>query len=393
MAGDQRGVSGPPDPAQLAEADALARQGQLAEAAALLEAALEGREVQPGEWLKLAGLRRALRQPRRALDAVHRALALAPLDFMALTMRAGLLERLEDPETGQAWDNALAQRPEGELAPPLAQAVAAGEAVRDAWLAQREAALREAAAAALAEAGEVEARRIARFQTNVLRKTKVYRSQPSHYHWPGLAEWEFHPRQRFPWLAAFEAATPVIRAELEALMRSERAELVPYLQYDEHEPLAQWRELNRNLDWTAIHLLDHGQRIHANADQCPQTMELLKQIDQPGIPGAGPTAMFSLLAPGKVIPPHSGVNNTRLLCHLPLIVPGGCWFRVGAETRFWHEGEGFIFDDTIEHEAANTSEHLRVVMIFDLWHPDLSETEKRAIAAIIAADGAPAGGT
>ena len=176
-------------------------------------------------------------------------------------------------------------------------------------------------------------------------------------------------------------------------MRSERAELVPYLQYESHEPLAQWRELNRNLDWTAIHLVDHGRRIDANADQCPQTMELLKLVDQPQIPGAGPTAMFSLLAPGKVIPPHSGVNNTRLLCHLPLIVPEGCWFRVGAETRPWREGEGFVFDDTIEHEAANPSDRLRVVMIFDLWHPDLSETEKRAIAGIIAADGAPAGGT
>jgi aspartyl/asparaginyl beta-hydroxylase (cupin superfamily) len=386
-------VSEAPDPAQLAEVDVLARQGQLAPAAALLEAAFAGKDVPPGEWLKLAGLRRALRQPRRALDAVHQALALAPLDFMALTMRAGLLERLDDPEAGQAWDNALAQRPPGELAPPLAQAVAAGEALRDAWLAGREAALNAATADALNQAGAEETHRIERFQSNILRKTKVYRSQPSHYHWPGLPEWEFHPRQRFPWLAAFEAATPAIRAELEALMRSERSELVPYLQYESHEPLAQWRELNRNLDWTAIHLVDHGRRIDANADQCPQTMELLKLVDQPEIPGAGPTAMFSLLAPGKVIPPHSGVNNTRLLCHLPLIVPPGCWFRVGAETRAWQEGEGFVFDDTIEHEAANTSDLLRVVMIFDLWHPDLSETEKRAIAGIIAADGAPAGGT
>jgi aspartyl/asparaginyl beta-hydroxylase (cupin superfamily) len=122
-------------------------------------------------------------------------------------------------------------------------------------------------------------------------------------------------------------------------------------------------------------------------------MELLTLVDQPDIPGAGPTAMFSLLAPGKTIPPHSGVNNTRLLCHLPLIVPPGCWFRVGAETRPWQEGEGFVFDDTIEHEAANPSDRLRVVMIFDLWHPDLSETEKRAIAAMIATDGAPARGT
>jgi aspartyl/asparaginyl beta-hydroxylase (cupin superfamily) len=79
-----------------------------------------------------------------------------------------------------------------------------------------------------------------------------------------------------------------------------------------------------------------------------------------------------------------GVNNTRLLCHVPLIVPPGCWFRVGAETRPWREGEAFVFDDTIEHEASNPTDHLRVVMIFDLWHPDLDPLEQEAVAAIVA---------
>jgi aspartyl/asparaginyl beta-hydroxylase (cupin superfamily) len=374
-----------------AEIDDLVRAGALASELSSRASSFSAAEASAQQWLKLAGLRRALRQPRRALDAVHQALAKAPLDFMALTMRAGLLERLDDPEAGQAWDNALAQRPPGELAPPLAQAVAAGEALRDAWLAGREAALNAATADALNQAGAEETHRIERFQSNILRKTKVYRSQPSHYHWPGLPEWEFHPRQRFPWLAAFEAATPAIRAELEALMRSERSELVPYLQYESHEPLAQWRELNRNLDWTAIHLVDHGRRIDANADQCPQTMELLKLVDQPEIPGAGPTAMFSLLAPGKVIPPHSGVNNTRLLCHLPLIVPGMCWFRVGAQVREWQRGQAWVFDDSIEHEARNETDQLRVIMIFDLWHPDLSPAEQAAITATVGAASMPAG--
>ena len=386
-------VNSQPAALATAEVDDLVRAGALAAAAEKLDALLLGGGASAQQWLQLAGLRRALRQPRRALEAVQRALTLTPLDVMALVMRASLLERLEDAGAGQAWDHALAQRPEGELAPPLAQAVAAGEALRDAWLAARAAALAAAASVALATADADEASKIARFQSNVLRQTKVYRSQPSHYHWPGLAEREFHPRQRFSWLDAFEEATPVIRAELEAVMRSDRAELVPYLQYDEHEPLAQWRELNRNLDWTAIHLIDHGRRIAANADQCPKTMALLKLVEQPQIPGAGPTAMFSLLAPDKVIPPHTGVNNARLLCHLPLIVPEGCWFRVGAETRPWVEGEAFVFDDTIEHEAANPSDLLRVVMIFDLWNPDLSEAEKRAISDIIAADGAPTGGS
>ena len=94
--------------------------------------------------------------------------------------------------------------------------------------------------------------------------------------------------------------------------------------------------------------------------------------------------MFSLLAPRTRIPPHTGVANTRLVCHLPLIVPERCWFRVGAETREWEVGKAFVFDDTIEHEAANDSDRLRVVFIFDVWHPGLSEAERDTVAAIMA---------
>ncbi len=76
--------------------------------------------------------------------------------------------------------------------------------------------------------------------------------------------------------------------------------------------------------------------------------------------------------PNTRIPPHHGVANTRLVCHLPLIVPEGCWFRVGAETRLWERGRAWVFDDTIEHEALNPSSALRVILIIDIWHPGLT---------------------
>jgi aspartyl/asparaginyl beta-hydroxylase (cupin superfamily) len=233
-----------------------------------------------------------------------------------------------------------------------------------------------------------EAQRIARFRSNFLRKTRPYHSEPTHFHFPGLVEREYHPRYHFPWLAELEAATPKIREEMQAVMHSERAELEPYIQYQPHEALAQWLPLNNNRDWTAIHLRNHGIPVERNAVQCPVTVELLSRFHQPVIPGASPNAMFSLLAPHTAIPPHVGVSNARLVCHLPLIVPEGCWFRVGEETRLWREGEAFVFDDTIMHEAANPSDQLRVVLIFDVWHPDLSPVEQTAIAAMIAvADG------
>jgi aspartyl/asparaginyl beta-hydroxylase (cupin superfamily) len=170
-------------------------------------------------------------------------------------------------------------------------------------------------------------------------------------------------------------------------MRTERAELVPYVQFADHAPMDQWRPLNRNPDWTAIHLLQHGKRVEANAAHCPTAMALLERLPQPDIPGASPNAMFSLLAPHTAIPPHVGISNTRLVCHLPLVVPDGCWFRVGAETRFWKAGEAFVFDDTIEHEALNPSDQLRVVFIFDVWAPDLTCVEREAVTALIGGGG------
>lgn len=380
--------TGQPSSQDIAAADHAAATGDLAEAARLLENALANGADGFEGWLKLAGLRRALRQPRKALDAVHSALQHRPLDFMALCLKAALLEKLSPEAAGEAWSEALAQRPLGELPTGMAAMVSSGEQWRLRWESQRETQLCEATAKLAASGSSDEAWKIERFRTNVLRKSRIWHSEPTHYHYPGLVEREFHPRERFPWLAEVEAAVPAITAELQAMLRSTRAELVPYLEYAEHEALAQWRELNRNPDWTAIHLIKRGEVVAANAALCPRTMALLASLPQPQIPGASANAMFSLLAPGKKIPAHVGVNNTRLLCHLPLVVPEGCWFRVGGETRFWREGEAFVFDDTIEHEAANTSDKLRVVMIFDIWHPDLTQLEQQAIAALVAADGA-----
>ena len=246
--------------------------------------------------------------------------------------------------------------------------------------------MKSAMAESEGRADSAQRKRIERFRSNVLRLTRPFHSTPTNFHFPELAEREFHPRALFPWLAEIEEVTDRIAAELRAVMNAERAELVPYIQYADHLALDQWRPLNKNPDWTAIHLLRGGERVDANARHCPQTMALLAGLPQPQIAGASPNAMFSLLAPNTRIPPHVGVNNARLVCHLPLVVPEGCWFRVGGETRLWKLGEAFVVDDTIEHEAMNPTDELRVVFIFDVWHPDLSEVERDAVVALIEAD-------
>ena len=103
------------------------------------------------------------------------------------------------------------------------------------------------------------------------------------------------------------------------------------------------------------------------------------------MPRRTPTAFFSILKPRTHLPAHTGVSNTRTIVHLPLIVPPGCRFRVGGETREWREGECLFFDDTIEHEAWNDSDELRAVLIFDTWNPHLSPAERDMLRALFGA--------
>ena len=369
------------------QAEQAVAAGDLRRAVTLLSEAAEGSPDNAELWMKVAALHRATGSPDAALEAVHRALTVSPLDFTMLLMRASLLQRLGHPDAGQAWGHALAQKPDTDLPPQLASVVAEGERQHAAWIDARERRMKAAMGGVEQGADDQERARIERFRNNVLGRTKPFYSTPTHFFFPELAQREFHPRHLFPWIDELEAATETIATELQAVMAAERAELVPYIQYDEHLPLAQWRPLNRNPDWTAIHLWRNGELIDANARHCPRTLELLAKFPQPVIGGSGPNAMFSLLAPNTAIPPHVGVNNARLVCHLPLVVPEGCWFRVGAETRFWKRGEAFVFDDTIEHEALNSSNELRVVFIFDVWHPDLTEAERNAVAALIGSEG------
>lgn len=383
-----------PDPdlqQRLAAADRALAARNIAEARAILEAGVSAEPQHPAFWQRLATVRQVSGAPGQALAALDRALEFDPLDFVNLLMRARILDQMSHPEAGEAYGRALAQRRPDPLPPSLVPAIERAEA---AWLDNQREVERRIGAALEAEALDLtpgERRRAARLASNISRRTRIYHSEATHFHYPGLREIEFHDRAGFPWLEELESLTGQIAAELDVVANSADSVLVPYVQYGASEPLAQWRELNHNRDWTAIHLIQRAERIVPNADYCPVTMAFLDKMDQPWIEGCGANAMFSMLAPRTSIPPHVGVANFRLLCHLPLIIPGKCWFRVGEEVHDWELGRAWVFDDSIEHEAVNETDHLRVIMIFDIWHPDLSPAEKAAIAATVAASSIPAG--
>jgi tetratricopeptide (TPR) repeat protein len=370
-----------------AQADRAAAAGDFATARQLLQAAAAENQAGGGPdlWLRLAAVCRAQGDVAAALAATNEALKADPLHFLALLLRASLLERSGSSEAAQAYGHALAQRPPGELPSQVAAMVSHAQTRYRAYQEASDRALADAIETARLGLDEAEERRLARLRTNASRLTTVYHSEPTDYHYPGLVEREFHDRAQFDWLERLEAATELIAEEFAAVAAAERAELVPYVQYPEGVPLRQWKELNNSPAWSAIHLIKDGKPVEANARHCPGTLALLATLPQPAIANVSPNAMFSLLAPGAHIPPHHGVANTRLVCHLPLIIPDGCWFRVGAERRAWRKGEAWVFDDTIEHEAANESAALRVILICDVWHPQLSDRERAGVRVLVEA--------
>jgi aspartyl/asparaginyl beta-hydroxylase (cupin superfamily) len=218
-------------------------------------------------------------------------------------------------------------------------------------------------------------------------RRKLYLQQPTIFHYPELPHIQYFDPAQFDWVAEIEAATGAIRDELLALLQQDgTGDFRAYIQSGaESVRLDATRSLVDDKDWSALFLVENGAAVAKVVDRCPRTWEAIQRAPLLDIPGRGPTAMFSLLKAGARIAPHTGMFNTRLVCHLPLIVPPGCRFRVGNDVREWEEGKLMIFDDTIEHEAWNDSQEDRVVLIFDIWRPELSEREREELTALLSA--------
>jgi aspartyl/asparaginyl beta-hydroxylase (cupin superfamily) len=212
---------------------------------------------------------------------------------------------------------------------------------------------------------------------------RPYSQDSTHFHYTGLPQIQFYDPDQFDWVPAIEAATAAIREELTGLLARDTAELRPFVQNDDGMPLGVSKALLDGRDWGVLALCEQGWVDPDYIKRCPSTWDaLLRHAPVPRVCGWGPSVVFSLLKAGAHIGAHTGMYNTRLICHLPLIVPPGCGFRVGNEVREWEEGKLLIFDDTIEHEAWNNGPEDRVVLIFDIWRPELTEQEKRELTLL-----------
>lgn len=312
----------------------------------------------------------------------------APFDVEWLVRKADARERAGDVRSATAFYQAALR------------AASRQDRLPSGWIphldrAQRS--LREAAAAfiayldgALEAAGFPRARRPPRFQESVeiltgQRQARIELQRPGAYYYPGLPQRRYYERSEFPWATSIEALASLMREELAAWTAGGGDGFRPYMASDPSRPRLDVHSLVDNPQWSTLHLFENGAAVQPQVAHFPRSFAAIDGLDLPRITTRAPSILFSRLAPGAHIPPHTGVMNARLICHLPLVVPSGCGFRVGGEARAWREGELLVFDDTVEHEAWNRGTRDRVIVIFDIWRPELDATERAAVQALFEA--------
>jgi hypothetical protein len=375
------------DPAK-AQLEALAHQGIAAlrsgNAAAARHAfaaiTASGRAT-PQIWLLLAQACDMADDRPAARTALAQVLRADPANPYALVMHGELLSRDGNDRAAVNWyDRALAatagvQGLPADLVERMARADAARSAAVTGFRAGMEAAL-AGAGIAPGSAGP----RFAESLAIVSGQTRPYLQEPTSFYFPGLPQRAFYDPADFAWVPALQAAAPAITAEVSAVL-ADRAGLAPYVEAPKDRP-AKPHSLLDDPRWSAFHLWQGGEPVAANAARCPATMAALIGLPIPAIAAWSPMVLFSVLAPGTHIQPHNGMLNTRLICHLPLIVPAGCRLRVGNDTRSVRASEMLIFDDSIEHEAWNDSAEIRAILLFEIWRPELSAAERQALTVI-----------
>jgi len=178
---------------------------------------------------------------------------------------------------------------------------------------------------------------------------------------PGISAKPWHDPASFSWIPQVESRWMEVRAELDAL----KARSVAFYPYeDRYTGDLGWP------GWDTWQIYRRGQFTEAARTLCPETIDVLR-LGRHGLR----EGMFASLAPGAHVMPHTGGVNAVLTAHLPLVVPDGCTMRVGDETRGWEEGRVLVFDDSFIHETWNRGTSSRVVMIWDVWHPELTPVE------------------
>jgi aspartate beta-hydroxylase len=335
-------------------------------------------------WMGLAYACGNCNDDKGALEAVDRALVIEPKSTQALLFKADHLWHCEQQESAAIYYNSVLQLCQSmtsvppELAAQLPRAEQRQQQIADHQLNYLQQELE-----AMNIDGDKVSTRFGQALSISLGHKEFYPQQPSKFFFPEVPHIQFFEPDLFEWAEELQSATGSIKAELQQAI-AQNIEFEPYLTDSEDIPTTSSAEIWGSDDWGALYLWKDGQPNEDLADTFVKTIGILSQLPLADIPGASPNVLFSKLKPGTNIPPHHGFFNTRLICHLPLIVPENCGkLRVGNESRQWSEGKLLIFDDSIEHEAWNHSDLDRIVLIFEIWRPELSTDERDAVRKLV----------
>ena len=219
----------------------------------------------------------------------------------------------------------------------------------------------------------------------LLRVPGAHRPAPALFTYPGLTSTPWHERTASwvnEWLPALEAATPAIAEEYLRVRASGRLSDYKAESSDHAGGLHSAPD-----EWHWATFIDRGRVQPDMWERCPNTAAALEAVPRLCV-GSMPFAFafFSTLQPNSRIAPHTAPANLRLRIHLPLVVPspsaGPCAIRVADEERRWEVGKGLVFDDAFMHEVWNETDQERGLLLFDVWHPDLTAGEISAIQAM-----------
>jgi aspartyl/asparaginyl beta-hydroxylase (cupin superfamily) len=181
------------------------------------------------------------------------------------------------------------------------------------------------------------------------------------YYLPGVPARRFYDPAEFEWAKALEDAFPVVKEELAQVLAADAQGFKAYMS-----------EAQQHLTgWNTFNLFFYGKKFEANCARVPRTTALLESLPR----FERDHIMFSALNPHARIPPHTGPMNGIIRAHLPLLVPRGCYIRVGPDERTWEEGKLLVFDDSFEHEVWNHSDQVRIVLFMNFWHPCFDAAE------------------
>jgi aspartyl/asparaginyl beta-hydroxylase (cupin superfamily) len=365
---------------------AALQAGDGRQARSLLETITASGRADSSHWLGLAYACSQLGDTSAALAAVDRSLELDPRNLRAVIVKADCLERQAKPgQSLEVYRYALRLAASATNLPEdIRQGLARAKNACDRREGEYHAFLTER----LKTAGFSPASCSRRFQQSldlIFGGKQIYYQQPRRYYYPGLPQIQFYEPGQFDWVASVQEETAAIRAELTAVL-NDSARFSPYVKADDTHLPRDNKGLENSEKWSALFLWDYGRLVAENAALFPRTLAALELAPLPRIAGQAPMALFSKLSADTRIPPHNGLLNTRLICHLPLIVPENCGaLRVGNEERPWVEGELLIFDDSIEHEAWNASQKERVILLFEIWRPEIDDDDRELISAILRA--------